>query len=158
MRQKFVQSNVVILGSYIKQKSILDKLRILLEVQEYTPIIIEDIENIEHETPRQKIHSLLATCNFVIAEDTEPCGEIIELEYCRHVGVVTAIISRKYERSSWMTSDFEIHSRDFKVFAYRSEKINDLEKLLKIIIEWVRNRIKKRQKQMREIEKKMSKT
>lgn len=93
--KKFRESNIPILGSYMKNRVLLDKIKALVEIKHLIPVIIDALENIKHETPRQKIYNVLANAKFVIADDTEPCGEMIELEYCRNIGINTAIICKK---------------------------------------------------------------
>ncbi len=155
--KKFRESNVPILGSYMENRSLLDKVKALVETKHLIPIIIDTLENIKHETPRQKIYNVLSNAKFVIADDTYPCGEMIELEYCRNIGINTAIICEKNLRSSWLTWDFEIHSKDFKVFVLKSKKMSELEKTLIKIIKWNEKRNKEKEKHLKKIHNSMPK-
>ncbi len=91
----------------------------------------------------------------MVSNNCKPCGELLELEYCRNTGVITAILSKKNERfGSWMTIDFHIHSRDFRIFDYGSEDIESLKKFVKEITRWVDTRCKERENEIKVIEKK----
>ncbi len=153
--KKFRESNVPILGSYMNNRPLLDKIKALIETKHLIPIIIDTLETIKHETPRQKIYNVLANAKFVIADDTYPCGEMIELEYCRNIGINTAIICKKNVRSSWLTWDFEIHSKDFKVFVFKSEKMSELGKTVVKMIKWSEKRNNEKEKHLKKIHKSM---
>jgi len=56
-----------------------------------------------------------------------------------------------------MTWDFEIHSKDFKVFDFKSEKISELEKMVAEIIKWNEKRNKEKEKHLKKVHKLMSK-
>ena len=122
----------LVLGLYRTKymKDFLENISLLLQRKGYIPQVVENFKEIKYDTARQKLHCLLSLCNFVITDDSEASGEIVELEYCRNVGVVTAILSQEKRRSSWMTLDFEIHSSDFKSFDYATNTLKELNKIL----------------------------
>lgn len=134
--QEITDDSVVLIGSY--SDNILKIIRECLEeiVPPFVPIIAKKVTAQHGMTPRQKLHAVLSICGFVIAEDSIPCGEMIELEYCRHTGAVTAIMHRGV-RSSYMTLDCALHSPDFAEFEYKSKSKEDIRPIIKEIISWV---------------------
>ncbi len=151
--EKLKEKMVVLLGCYIVEHlEFLKIIQTILEVKfQYKSIILEDMYNlgdgttISKETPRQIVHNIISSSNFVIADDTVPSGESLELEYCRNCGAITAIICRYHnniwQRSTFMTSDFTIHSLDFKKFNVvpsrnASKNLKEIEKMLNSIIKW----------------------
>lgn len=127
---------VVILGSKYYKEDILKKIEPTLAQKGYTPIVAFEIsENFEeHFTPRQRIFWFLSNSVFIIAEDSIPSGEMLELEYCKTLGATTIILhDKKLPRSSWMTLDIEIHSSNFRCFEY---DIDNIEKTISDAISW----------------------
>ena len=138
-----IEHNVVVLGSRFFKEDIIDMISAKLTQNGYTPIIAFKIsENFElHFTPRQRICWFLANSRFVIAEDSVPSGEIIELEYCRNLGVTTAVLHDKnLPRSSWMTLDIDIHGTDFNCFGYDKNDKRDISARISEAIIWANNR------------------
>ncbi|MBI4045078.1 MAG: hypothetical protein HY392_05195 [Candidatus Diapherotrites archaeon] len=159
--EKLKENTVVLLGSYKeKHREFLDNVATVLQIKfRYTPLILDNVYTVNKGTPRQVIHNLLSGCNFVIADDTVPSGESLELEYSRNVGALTAIICRFHEkgwpRSTFMTADFDVHSLDFKTFRFNSkiDNLSQIEKLIVEITKWKDGRKKDITKRMQEREK-----
>lgn len=153
------ENTVVILGKYEEgeHKDFLDNIATIISTRGYTPILLEEMYEVKKGTPRQAIYNIISSCNFVIADDSEASGETLELEYCRNCGATTAIISRFYndnwQRSTFMTADFEIHSLDFKIFKINCDVNNmtELEKHVTSIINW---KIKRKKEIVEKIQKK----
>lgn len=144
---KITKRNVVVLGSRIYKEEVVNKISVKLLDNNLLPTpafkITQTIE--EHITPRQRICWFLSNSVFVIAEDSVPSGEIVELEYCKNIGVTTCILHDKnLPRSSWMTLDADIHTSDFKCFRYDK---NNLDSVIDKAIKWAfdRNEEKSRQ-------------
>jgi len=165
--EKQKEKMVVLLGCYKEEHLIfLKNVKTILDVKfGYQSIILEDLYNIgdgstiSNETPRQILHNLISSSNFVIADDTVPSGESLELGYCRNCGAITAIICRYYnetwQRSTFMTSDFTIHSLDFEKFNFMPDSnttINSkkIEELLFSITKWKDARKKRIQEQLKD--------
>jgi len=142
------ENTVVLLGCYNgEHKTFLENIGTILQVDYgYGPMLLEEFYKVPSETPRQAVHNIISSCNFVIADDTVPSGESLELEYCRNCGAVTAIVCRFHEkqwsRSTFMTCDFSIHSLDFEIFKFNSKvyKMDEIKKLVKRIVKWKNDR------------------
>ena len=139
------ERSVVILGSKFFKDHIIEKISAILLDNKLSPSIAfkvqEDFDI--HFTPRQRIYWFLSNSRFVIAEDSIPSGEMVELEYCKNLGVTTAILhDENLPRSSWMTLDVDIHGADFRCFPYNKD---NLAEKIKESINWAneRNKIKK---------------
>ena len=149
---------VPVLGPYVRpeNKAIIQNIVIAVSnpPNAMTPIDPEKI-NMEgvYDTARHKINSLIAKAKFVIVEDSVPSGAILELEYCKNVGAITAIFRKRGKKSSWMSIDFEIHSEDFCSFEYDDWSSNGFEKMIKgPVLDWVEERKKKRNDRFKELE------
>jgi len=73
----FKNKVVVLLGRYKgEHKKFLENIKTVLEVEHgYVPILLEEIYQVKHGTPRQVVHNIISGCSFVIADDTVPSGE-----------------------------------------------------------------------------------
>lgn len=144
--------SVVILGSRIYREKMIDKISsTVLDDGNFVPTIAYKLQQTfdRHQTPRQRINLLLAIASFVIAEDSVSSGEIVELEYCRNLGVTTAVLhDESLPRSSWMTLDVDIHCADFRCFPYKKD---NLENKVREAIKWAE---KRNQEKMQEFLKK----
>jgi len=148
------EKRVTILGSSSRML-FLKNIKISLIDRGFRGIIIEQLPHFMYETPRQKVHSSLSNSKFVIADNCEPSGELLELEYCKNSGVVTAMITKKGERlASWMSIDFHIHSKDFCIFDYEKEDLESVRKFVDEIISWVNKRCLERENDLNEVKKK----
>jgi len=148
--ENITENSVVLIGSYSgSQLKIIREC--LEEVSDSVAIEAKYVKDRHGMTPRQKLHAILSVCNFVIAEDSVPSGEMIELEYCRHTGAITAIMHTGL-RSSYMTLDCDLHSPDFNKFPYKTNK-EEVKKVVKNIIKWVKETKDKRQEKVKAFEK-----
>lgn len=149
------EKRVTILGSTDRMR-FLKNIKIVLVEKEYNGIIIEELPHLKYETPRQKVHSFLSTSKFVVADNCIPCGELLELEYCKNSGVITAIMTKKGKKlGSWMTIDFHIHSKDFWLFDYDREDLDYIRKFMNNkVIKWVSKRCNEREKELNKVKKK----
>ncbi len=131
------KNSVVLIGAY--SDTSLKTIRECIQTvnPELSPVKADDVNYEYGMTPRQKLHAILSVCNFVIAEDSVPCGEILELEYCRHSGAITAIMHTG-QRSTYMTLDCGLHSPDFQAFNYNPKNLDEIKKVIKEIISWVK--------------------
>lgn len=124
-----LDKTIAVLGSFEgRNKEFLEELKTILNSKPYSYFVgIVDEISIPKEikTPRRKLHFILSAVNFVVADDSYPSGEILELEYSRNCGAIVAILSRS-RRSSWMTLDCSIHSNDFKIFECNDRKLEDV--------------------------------
>lgn len=133
---------VVVLGSKHYKEPIIKRMDSVLTENKFVPLVAFKISEMfeEHLTPRQRIFWFLSNSRFVLAEDSVPSGEMIELEYCKDLGVTTAILHDKnLPRSSWMTLDIDIHSSNFRCFEYEKDSI---EETVKEAIIWAESRNK----------------
>ena len=72
-------------------------------------------------TPRQLLHLVISLARYVIVDDTVPSGAILEMGYARNTGTIMIVLGGKRGRtyrSSWMTYDFAVHSKDVIEEAY----------------------------------------
>ncbi|GEM_PF-4539699 len=148
------EGRVTILGSGDRM-DFLKNIKIAVQsLGNYRCIIIEKIPHFKYETPRQKVHSFLSSSKFVIADNCKPSGELLELEYCRNAGVITAILAQKSQKlASWMSIDFHIHSKDFELFDYEKEDVDYLKEFMKSVIVWVENRCNEREQDIEDVKK-----
>ncbi len=152
VRNELWKKTVIIIGRYdIKTIKFLNSIKSELMDLGYVPLIVEKIPNTHGETPRQKVHCLLASSKFVISDDSFPSGETLELEYCKNVGTVVGIICKDGYTSSFMTIDFIIHSPDFKTFSYRNRGFKETKRLLNSVVRWAEKRINDREKHFQKI-------
>ncbi len=145
-RKEHIGKYAVILGSYKTPhgRNFFKRVSAVLDDSEIPYTVIKNFEGMEFETPRKKLHWFLSGAKFVIADDSMACGEIMELEYCRHCGIVTAILtSETGDRSSWMTLDCDIHSKDFRCFEYGKDEVENYVTAINEIRDWVDKRLKK---------------
>lgn len=149
--EKIKQNSVVLIGSY--SDPVLKIIRECLEEtgEDLAPVEARYVKERRGMTPRQKLHAILSVCDFVIAEDSVPCGEMIELEYCRHTGAITAVMHRG-QRSSFMTLDCDLHSPDFKKFPYKSTGKAEMKKVIRSITRWVKTSKNCREKEIRKFD------
>ncbi|MFH1472447.1 MAG: hypothetical protein ABIF85_06105 [Nanoarchaeota archaeon] len=142
------KDSVVVLGSRYYKEEIMGKIKSRLVDNGYAAFAAVEITRSfdEHFTPRQRIYWFLANSCFVIAEDSVPSGQMVELEYCKNIGVSTAILyDKNLPRSSWMTLDMDIHCSDFKCFCYDRHKDGNLEETVDNAIKWAKKRNKDKQ-------------
>ncbi|GEM_PF-2287791 len=152
------KKNIVILIGNYSDSSLMTIRKCLQEVDsKLNAYKADDIGSEDWITPRQKLHALLSVCNFVIAEDSVPCGEMLELEYCRHTGAITAIMHTG-QRSSFMTLDCDLHSPDFEVFNYNPKNFEETKKTIKQVLEWVEKTKKRRTDEMQKWTKELAYT
>lgn len=155
--QETTKNNVVVLGSKNFKEDIITKITSRLVERGYVPYVAFNLTEFvlpDHFTPRQRIYWFLADSCFVIAEDTVPSGEMVELEYCKNLGVTTAILHDKnLPRSSWMTLDVDIHCSDFSCFSYDKNNPEDLEKNVDKAIDWALKRNEQKRNDFSEKEK-----
>ena len=159
-REVLLDRVVIILGGYEKI-DLLQAIQTELERMDFVPIVpgVGPFKELNYsETPRQKLHGYTSNAKFVLVEDSKPSGAIIELEYCRHVGVITPIIFEELSseitgRSTFMTLDLEVHSKDFKSFRYMKTDMKSIRVLLKKVLFWVKNREKERQREFQTLKK-----
>ncbi|GEM_PF-4173910 len=146
---------VIVLGKHIDDETnkimklfLMALQDIEIDGEQLKPVTLQSIkveDTLKFETPRQKAHSLFSGAHFVVIENMCPAGQIVELEYCRNVGVMTAIVCKKdCKQSSWMTLDFPIHSNDIKVFFFDDLKLDNIRTTTNDIFDWVKNRGKER--------------
>ena len=153
--EEITKKNVVVLGSKNFKEETIGRITARLVEVGYTPIVAFKFSGAlqEHFTPRQRIYWFLADACFVIAEDTIPSGEMVELEYCKNIGVTTAILHDKnLPRSSWMTLDVDIHCADFACFPYDRQKPENLEKNVDTAVAWAVKRNEQKRKDFSEKE------
>ena len=146
------KSRVTILGSH-ERIHFLKNIKIAIQPT-YHGVIVEDMPHFKYETPRQKVHSFLSSSRFVMVDNCLPAGQLIELEYCRNSGVITAILVNKGKpMGSWMSIDFHIHSKDFDLFDYEKDDIDYLREFVKPVIKWAENRCIEREKDIIDVKK-----
>jgi len=158
-------------------KGVLTDIRIPIVEEQYilksaddvlTIPLIDDKGTNRHLTPRekyhfftlrQKLHLLLAASRFCIIEDSTPSGAILEIGYAKNSGVVTILLRAKndneensrYQKATWMTLDFEIHSKDTIVIHYSLGRLKDplyQRRLVKCIVYHAEKRILERYQEL----------
>lgn len=159
-RKNVWNNSVLLLGSYSKPQSrmLMSNLAVLLAEEDYVPFLVEDLDRLSGEKPRQKVTFLISGVRFVIADDTHASGEILELDYCYNSGAVTCILRVDYNKSSWMSLDFEVDSRDMEVFDIDSTIIDDMDALDEFkenqIVDWAETRLDSREQEFQQLEQK----
>jgi len=130
--QEYYNKTILLLGNYENPEGEMFLESLKTNIERHFPYYgttvkkLDSVSALLKKTPRQILHFWLSNFAFVIADDTLPSGEIVELEHCLHCGAVAAIIARgktkeECRRSSWMTIDYHIHSTNFKVFEYEGD-------------------------------------
>ncbi len=142
---------VLILGSYSQENRwILATLADAINLRGYLPIQAREFFRWYGQTSRQWIANLCAIVRFIIAEDSYPSGESLELKYCTDVGQVTAILRQEGIVSTWMTLDFDIHQCDMHIFPYTINQLQDpieRNRIINNIIQWAEQRLREREEQ-----------
>ena len=101
----FRDKTVLVLGSYNDAgRQRLTAIAHILEDLGYEPLLIEDVPDFEHYDLPQKVTAIGAISRFVIIDDSEPSGHLVEVEICRHNRWVTVLLRTGGHGASWMTA------------------------------------------------------
>ncbi|MBB4119763.1 hypothetical protein GGR32_002069 [Mesonia hippocampi] len=113
----------------------LEKIAKILEENNLSPIIIKKKEDFKEEKPNQKILRHALQSKFIIIENTEPSGHLIEFEKIKITEKITAVIQKENNGATWLTEDSFIGRTDIKKFTYSNSK-KDFEKNVICAIKW----------------------
>jgi hypothetical protein len=76
----------------------------------YKPLLIKDIPDFEHYGLQQKLVAIAGMSRFIVIDDSNPSGHLIELEICRLNRWVTIVLRVHGCPSSWMTAGISLSS------------------------------------------------
>src|SRR5699024_4221587 len=94
------------------------------------PIIIKKEEDFIEEKITQKVLRFALQSKYVIIENTESSGHLIEFEKLKMTEKIIAILQKKGQGATWLTEDSFIGRTDIKKFTY-SDKPGDFEGKIK---------------------------
>jgi hypothetical protein len=116
---KFKDRTVLVLGAYdeagIKR---LDSIASSLTAIGYSPLLIRDIPDHPHQDLGQKVSAVGAIARFILIDDTEKSGHLMEAQICKQNAWVTVVLRAMGHRSSWMTAAFSASSKVLFEYEY----------------------------------------
>ena len=145
----FKEKAVLVLGSYSLQgKERLKRISEILKEHNYEPYLLKDIPDNPYQDLRQKVTAIASVVRFIIVDDIEPSGHLVELQLCNQGNWVTIVLRPQGIGPSFMARGFSITSKVFKEIEYLPDKFED--SLLKGI-QWAESKIKELRKNYQEI-------
>lgn len=116
--------NVLVLGSYSGDAYLkLEQIIRQLKVRGYNPVLVKDIPDNLYQNLRQKVVTLGSLSRFIILDDSEPAGQIMEVELCKNNEWVTVIVRPNGSGSSFMTLGVSKTSKVINEIFYYEENL-----------------------------------
>lgn len=100
----------------------------------YQPILIKKQPEIETLTNEEKMLAYASLSRFIIIEKSVPAGQIDEAKICAVNRFPAIWIQKENMGDTWMQGDYEIDSKNIKVFKYTD---SNLEECLSEAVQWV---------------------
>ncbi len=117
------EQTVALLGSYSKKgRRRLEEVAIQLK-PDYNPILVDDLDDMPVTGLRQKGVLLAGASRFVVLEDSEPGGQILELEKCYQNECIVVVLRERGQHSSFMTHGYGNTSKLVKEFEYTTDDL-----------------------------------
>jgi hypothetical protein len=110
---------VLVLGAYdefgVKRLSAISA---ALKDKGYNPILIKDIPDLLGQDLSQKVVTIGSISRFIVVDDSEPSGHIMEIDLCRINRWVTVLLRAEGKGSTWMTAGASLYSNVMYETAY----------------------------------------
>jgi hypothetical protein len=117
-------NRVLILGSYSKEDE--DRLREIskgVEKKGYKPVLIKDIPDFEASDIRAKVRTWASLCSFLIMDDSEASGHLVEFEMCRSNEWALLLMRAKGSSGTFMTRGASSNNSAIHEIEYDLENI-----------------------------------
>jgi hypothetical protein len=102
---QYRKKTVLVLGSYgTAGEERLREIAAGLHALGYEPLLVQDIPDQADRSLDQKVVTLAAISRFVVIDDTDKSGHLMEVELCRKNNWVTILLRVHGIGSSWMTA------------------------------------------------------
>ena len=116
---RFKKKSVLVLGGYsVDGDSRLRKICDALHAEGYDSILVKDIPDHPHHDLRQKVTAIGAVARFVVVDDTERSGHIMELQICDTNNWITLVLRPGDRSSTWMTEGLSEKSKVIQEYKY----------------------------------------
>ncbi|MFS1516396.1 hypothetical protein V1503_07790 [Bacillus sp. SCS-151] len=127
---------VLILGKDSPEENMeeLENISGVVERMGYQPILIKKQPEIEVLTNEEKMLAYASLSRFIIIEKSVPAGQIDEAKICAVNRFAAIWIQKENTGDTWMQGDYEVDSKNIKVFKYTE---STLEECLSESVRWV---------------------
>jgi len=137
------QRTVLVLGSYKDEgRKKLAIIRNALEKGGLEAVILEDFADIHQQSIFEKMLMFGSLARFIVCDESESSGHLIELKACAEIGFVTALLRPGGKSPTWMNADIAHDRAYMKAIAYESDE--DLSAKVLEAVQWAENKIKER--------------
>lgn len=110
---------VLVLGSYSPEGTKrLAAIKRELVALGYDPLLLREVPDNAHQSLAQKVATLGHLARFVVIDDAEKSGHLVELSICEANRLVTIVLRPGGEPSSWMAAGQSIYSSVIREAAY----------------------------------------
>lgn len=137
------QRTVLVLGSYKDEgRKKLAIIRDALEKNDLEAVTLDDFADIHQQSLFEKMLMFGSLARFIVCDESEASGHLVELKACADIGFVTALFRPGGKAPTWMNADIARNHVYIKVLAYESDE--DL--ALKVVeaINWAEAKVKER--------------
>ena len=101
---------VLVLGSFSEGSMRLNQIRSSLAARGYHAIRLDDVvDHLDHSLT-QKFMAIASVARFLVFDDSEPSGHLVELPQAVQANWVTVVLRRAGHHSSYMTSGIQMTS------------------------------------------------
>jgi len=137
------QRTVLVLGPYKDEgRKKLAIIRNALEKDGLEAVILDDFADIHQQSIFEKMLMFGSLARFIVCDESESSGHLIELKACAEIGFVTALLRPGGKSPTWMNADIA-HDRSYvKAIAYESNE--DLSSKVLEAVQWAEKKIKER--------------
>jgi hypothetical protein len=137
------QRTVLVLGSYRDEgRKKLSTIRRVLDESGLEAVTLDDFGDIHQQSVFEKMLMFGSLARFIVCDESEASGHLIELKACADIGFVTALLRPQGKSPTWMNADIAKDRAYMRAIAYETDE--DLSKKVLEAVEWAESKIRER--------------
>lgn len=134
---------VLVLGSYSDRGTDrIARIRATLNDAELDGVSLAEFADIHQQSLFEKMLMFGSLARFIVCDESEASGHLIELKACADIGFVTAILRNQGKPITWMNSDIAAERTYMKVFCYVAD--GDLDETVMAAVKWAQTKVAER--------------